>query len=301
MPRAAPTLEILAAAGRHTPLARILRDTGMSYAQGYGLARRLHARGLLRLRRVGPELVVDPMEPRIPRESRRLLEDPPRKGWGPLFAGSRPEAFAVLDRVGSVVLAADVMGMTRAALHKAAQDWKDQGILEGSGSHHHATRPDIREFLDGYCRCKALHRLRSIDPDAELRWHLGPELLFWTPHSALRPPAVPAGPSAAAAHGVTTFGPGSHGALTRRVFDAADAALQTLLVGANDPLLRSAAALLAEKAGFDLRRKAALYGLQAAVDEVQAYVGGAADRPGFLPWGEHEAMRQLYGIPLDRS
>ncbi|HLF16975.1 MAG TPA: hypothetical protein VI796_06070, partial [Candidatus Thermoplasmatota archaeon] len=218
------------------------------------------------------------------------------RDWGAALHGDRPTLLHVLDRVGSPGLAADVLGVSRAGVHKAIQAWASLGLVRRVGTRHALAEGQgrLRAFLAETARTEALHRMRAIDSAGELRWSLGPELLYWAPRPSTSARVQPAGPTALAQYGITTFGRGAYHALSHRTLDGADAALQTLLVGGDDALHRSTAALLVEKERLDLRRKAPLYGLEEEASGVAAYLAERRDRVGFLPWSEYDGLRRLY-------
>lgn len=296
MPRAGHTLQILAATADHSRMDEVLAQAGVTYMQGYGAVRDLARRGVLRMQREGKRLELEPADPSLAWAARRLLERPPAGGWGPLLGGNRLEGFHVLARVRSVANAATVLDVTRAGLHSAAQAWRKAGLLRTEAGRHRPTRDDLAAFLDSLFRVQALHRMRQIDPAAELRWHLGPEMIYWSAAAGAPDGTLPAGPTALAGYGVTTFGPGAYRAVTRRSLDAADAALQTLLLGGDDAIHRSYAALVVERERVDLRRKAAIYGLSDPAAVLHDYLAGRHDLAGFLPWPQHEELRRVYGL-----
>lgn len=300
MPVPPAQLAILASLTEPKGVSVLASENGLPYEAAYKAIRESEKRGIIATHREGRTLVASCRSALAPQLARSLIFDSPRQDWGRVFHGQRPTLLRVLDKVGEPELAAEVCGKSRSLVYHAIKTHAPRGLLIRKGGTY-AINPRLtvlRSLLEELDRVEAAHRLHEIEPDARIAWSLGPEILFASRKRLANPRVQLAALSRFGEYGLDfIMGEATTYCIAKRRLDAADAILQTLIVGSGSSINRSYCALLYEKAkSAELERKSKIYGLEAEARALVRYVQTHEATEGFLPWREHERYREQYKV-----
>jgi hypothetical protein len=195
--------------------------------------------------------------------------------WQALFAHSRVQLAHVLTRVGRLELAAYVLDEPVEAVRADVYELAEAGVVADTDPYRlDPGVPALAELLTEIDALRARRWAREIDPEAEVRWHLGPEIVFTAPGPVNHPDVTYGGASLFDDHGIELDVPENVYCRTKRSLDASDAILQSLLLAAGDEDVREACRRLAEREPLGtLAEKALIYGLEDEVAELREAQG----------------------------
>lgn len=184
----------------------------------------------------------------------------------------------VLDRTGSVMLAAEICGLAASTLERQARGWWRAGLLLRTANEwsiapaHQATRA----LLEIMSEAAALDSLDTAPAASILLHHAGCERVIATPPRGDRTTDLTEGWTALSLPDLALGLPGVHlGWRGPRVLKALDASLIVSLLHPGDPRVRTAVALsIAAEDPARVRALARHYGLQTEAESWLAFLGG---------------------------
>lgn len=270
MPSLAIQLAVLAGLEEPRSTIALAEDLDIAEVQVEEAVTGLEEAGLVEREGFGAKTQLVPVDPRLPRLAGEVRSAVATDAWQVLFGEERAQLAYVLDRVPRLELAAHVLDEPVETLRGEAFDLVEAGVLSADPFRLDAAVPSLGELLTEIDALRARSWARARASDAEVLWHLGPEILFRSQAAVTDPEVTYGGPALFADHGLAWEGPEDVYARTRRNVDASDAILQSLLACPEDEDVRAACRrLLAEEPTPTFTEKARIYGLEAEAEELR--------------------------------
>lgn len=271
----ATQLAVLATLEEPMPTSAVAEELAIEEVEVEAAVTSLEEAGLVEREGFGAKTRLIPVVPELPRRADAARSELSPDAWTALFVEERAELAYVLDHVARLELAATVLDAPVEAVRADVHDLAEAGIVTGGdGLHLDPGLPALAELLAEIDALRARRRVHRLDPAAEVRWHLGPEVLF-TAGPGIRDPEVTyGGASLFADHGIELEPSSPVYCRTLRDLDASDAILQALLVAPDDDDEVQAACLeLYEREPTPtFREKACIYGLEEEAAEFRGEV-----------------------------
>lgn len=239
----------------------------------------LEAAGLVEREGFGAKTRLVPTTPELARLASSVRSSLPTAGWQALFGAERVQLVHVVDEVGRLEVAAEVLDEPVEAVEDAVYRLLELGVLEGPQTYGVADEHgDLRELLAEIDELRARGFVRELDVGAEILWHLGPEILFSSGAEVSDPTVTYGGPTLFEEWTGQNLADRVYHHRTLRDLDASDAILQTLLaLGSGEDVIQHCLELYASEATPTFREKAQIYGLEDVADRI---VQAGSGEPG---------------------
>lgn len=231
----------------------------------------LEAAGLVEREGFGAKTRLVPATPELARAASQVRSSLSAAAWQALFGRERAQQAHVLDRLGRLELAADVVDEPVESLRADAYELVEVGVLvEEEGFRLDPGTPALAKLLAEIDALRAERWVAALDVDGRVRWHLGPEAVFTATGPVDDPEVTYGGPSLFADHGLAVEVDEDVYCRTRRTLDASDAILQATLTHPDDEAVREACLeLYAAAATPTFREKARIYGVEAEAEAIR--------------------------------
>lgn len=296
-------LKVVAAVHEEAPLPHVARAANLALSSASIAVVELETLGLVRKRRNGHKVSVDPLPLRSLAALRDELARHPRLDLATVARGVRAGIVAGLGFARPSFLK-HVTGASKSAMQRAMAVLQDFGVLEFHDELRFTIASEhdgLRLFCQDICDREGALELRGLRvPEPRILWTRSTEALVALPVGSGVPSGYLLGAySAAAQHGVKLIAGERQTLRTRRSQSWADVVLQCLLVPPLDRLTLSHAAMMAAwKDPGSLRSLARWYGVEDAAGRIDAYLKGVPRVPGLLPRQEIKNLAREYGVSL---
>lgn len=267
----ATQLSVLASLEEPKPASAVAEELDVEEVEVEEAVTSLEEAGLVEREGFGAKTRLVPVVPELPRRADAARSELSPEAWRALFVDGRAELAYVLDQVARLELAAYVLDEPVETVRGDVYDLVEAGVVTGSDPFQlEPGLPALGQLLAEVDALRARRWVQRLDPRAEVRWHLGPDVLFTAGEGIQHPEVTYGGASLFADHGVPMETAETVYIRTRREVDASDAIMQALLLAPDDEEVREACVeLYAREPMPTFREKTQIYGLEEEAEELR--------------------------------